>query len=51
VPEIAAQILAHLVEAGEVPLRRLSTAALNALRNQPGRRLSELRKRPCARWR
>jgi DNA-binding NtrC family response regulator len=35
VPEIAAQILTHLVEAGEVPLRRLSTAALNALRNQP----------------
>ncbi len=33
VPEIAAQILGHLVEAGEVPLRRLSTAALNALRN------------------
>jgi DNA-binding NtrC family response regulator len=34
VPDIAAQILTHLVEAGEVPLRRLSTAALNALRNQ-----------------
>ncbi len=34
VPEIAAQILTHMVEAGEVPLRRLSTAALNALRNQ-----------------
>ena len=34
VPEIAAQILTHLVEAGDVPLRRLSTAALNALRNQ-----------------
>jgi len=34
VPEIAAQTLAHLVEAGEVPLRRFSTAALNALRNQ-----------------
>ncbi|MCK6454873.1 MAG: response regulator, partial [Alphaproteobacteria bacterium] len=34
VPEIAAQILTHLIEAGEVPLRRLSTAALNALRNQ-----------------
>ena len=34
VPEIAAQILTHLVEAGEVPLRRLSTAALNVLRNQ-----------------
>jgi len=34
VPEIAAQILTHLVEAGEVPLRQLSTAALNALRNQ-----------------
>ncbi len=34
VPEIAAQILTHLVEAGQVPLRRLSTAALNALRNQ-----------------
>jgi DNA-binding NtrC family response regulator len=34
VPEIAAQILTHLVEAGEVPLRQLTTAALNALRNQ-----------------
>ncbi len=34
VPEIAAQILTHLVEAGEVPLRQMSTAALNALRNQ-----------------
>ncbi len=34
VPEIAAQILTHLVEGGEVPQRRLSTAALNALRNQ-----------------
>jgi two-component system nitrogen regulation response regulator NtrX len=35
VPELAAQILGHLVEAGEVPLRQLSTAALNALRNHP----------------
>ncbi len=35
VPELARQILTHLVEAGEVPLRRLSTAAMNALRNQP----------------
>ncbi len=35
VPEIAAQILGHLVESGDVPLRRLSTAALNGLRNQP----------------
>ncbi|MDR2239694.1 MAG: response regulator [Zoogloeaceae bacterium] len=33
VPEIAAQILTHLIEAGEAPPRRLSTAALNALRN------------------
>jgi DNA-binding NtrC family response regulator len=33
VPELAAQILTHLVEAGEVPLRRLTTAALNVLRN------------------
>jgi DNA-binding NtrC family response regulator len=33
VPEMAGQILTHLIEAGEVPLRRLSTAALNALRN------------------
>ncbi len=32
VPEIAAHILAHLVAAGEVPSRRLSTAAQNALR-------------------
>jgi len=34
VPELASQILLHLVEAGEVPLRRMSTAALNALRTQ-----------------
>lgn len=34
VPEIAAQILAHLVEVGAVPPRRLSTGAQNALRNQ-----------------
>jgi two-component system nitrogen regulation response regulator NtrX len=35
VPDIAAQILTHLVESGELPLKRLSTAALNALRNHP----------------
>ncbi len=34
VPELAAQLLLHLVEAGEVPRRRFSTAALNALRTQ-----------------
>lgn len=34
VPELAAQLLLHLVEAGEVPRRLLSTAALNALRTQ-----------------
>jgi DNA-binding NtrC family response regulator len=34
VPELAVQLLGHLVESGEVPLRRLSTAALNLLRNQ-----------------
>ncbi len=34
VPEIAAQLLLHLVEANEVPRRRLSTAALNQLRTQ-----------------
>ena len=34
-PELASQLLLHLVEAGEVPLRRLSTAALNQLRNLP----------------
>jgi len=33
VPDLAVQILTHLVEAGEVPMRRISTAALNALRN------------------
>ncbi|MEY3200568.1 MAG: hypothetical protein RIR70_118 [Pseudomonadota bacterium] len=32
VPEVAAQILAHLIATGEVPNRRLSTAAQNALR-------------------
>ena len=34
VPELASQVLLHLVEAGEVPRRRLSSAALNALRTQ-----------------
>lgn len=34
-PELASQLLVHLVEAGEVPLRRFSTAALNQLRNLP----------------
>ncbi len=32
IPEIATHLLLHLTEAGEVPLRRLSTSALNALR-------------------
>lgn len=35
VPELATQILVHQVEAGEVPLRSLSSGALNALRNHP----------------
>jgi DNA-binding NtrC family response regulator len=30
IPDIAAHLLMHLAEAGEVPLRRLSTSALNA---------------------
>ena len=34
-PELVSQLLLHLVEAGEVPLRRFSTAALNQLRNLP----------------
>ncbi|WP_374490879.1 sigma-54-dependent transcriptional regulator [Zoogloea sp.] len=34
IPEIASQILLYCVEAGEVPSRRLSSAALNSLRNQ-----------------
>jgi DNA-binding NtrC family response regulator len=34
-PELASQILLHLVEGGEVPLRRFSTAALNQVRNLP----------------
>lgn len=33
-PELASQILGHLVEGGEVPLRRFSSAALNQLRTQ-----------------
>lgn len=32
IPEIAAHLLTHLGESGEIPPRRLSTAALNALR-------------------
>ncbi|MEC5398495.1 sigma-54-dependent transcriptional regulator [Uliginosibacterium sp. H1] len=44
VPEIAAQLLLHLVESGEVPTRSLSTGALNALRNRPwGGGFAELR--------
>ena len=35
VPEMASQLLQHLIESGEVPHRSLSTAALNALRNCP----------------
>jgi two-component system, NtrC family, nitrogen regulation response regulator NtrX len=35
VPEIAALLLTHFVERGEVQPRRFSTAALNALRTQP----------------
>jgi DNA-binding NtrC family response regulator len=34
IPEIASQILQHLAESGEVPPRRASTAALNALRTR-----------------
>lgn len=33
IPELASQILSRRIEAGEVPLRQFSTAALNALRN------------------
>ena len=32
IPDIATHLLVHFTEAGELPLRRLSTAALNALR-------------------
>lgn len=35
VPELASQLLVHLVEGGEVPRRAFSTAALNALRTHP----------------
>lgn len=34
VPELASQLLVHLIESGEVPRRVFSTAALNALRTQ-----------------
>jgi len=33
IPEIAARVLTALIEAGDVPMRRLSSAALNNLRN------------------
>ena len=35
VPELATQLLVHLIESGEVSRRRFSTAALNLLRTQP----------------
>jgi DNA-binding NtrC family response regulator len=35
VPDIATHLLAHQVETGEVPARRFSSAALNALRQHP----------------
>ncbi|MBR0567641.1 sigma-54-dependent Fis family transcriptional regulator [Azoarcus sp. L1K30] len=34
-PELAAQILLHLVEASDVPLRKFSSAALNHMRTHP----------------
>jgi DNA-binding NtrC family response regulator len=34
-PDMASQILLHLLESGEVPLRRFSSAALNQLRTLP----------------
>jgi DNA-binding NtrC family response regulator len=37
-PEIASLLLTNFVERGEVPPRRLSTAALNALRTLPWKR-------------
>lgn len=44
IPELVVQLLQHLCENGEVPLRTLNSAALNALRNSPwGGGLSELR--------
>ncbi|HJW25795.1 MAG TPA: response regulator [Rhodocyclaceae bacterium] len=35
VPEIASLLLTHFIERGEVPTRKLSSGALNALRNLP----------------
>ncbi|MGE5489812.1 MAG: sigma-54-dependent transcriptional regulator [Actinomycetota bacterium] len=35
VPDIAALLLTHFIERGEVPARRFSSGALNALRNLP----------------
>lgn len=40
-PDIAALLLSNFVERGEVPLRRFSTGALNALRTQPWNSLPE----------
>ncbi|MDO6386111.1 MULTISPECIES: sigma-54 dependent transcriptional regulator [unclassified Uliginosibacterium] len=34
-PEMVTQLLQHLAETGDVPVRTLSTGALNALRNSP----------------
>jgi DNA-binding NtrC family response regulator len=34
IPDLANQLLVHLIESGEVPHRKLSTAALNGLRTQ-----------------
>ncbi|MCK6412227.1 MAG: response regulator [Azonexus sp.] len=41
VPEIANLLLSNFIERGEVPLRRFSTAALNALRTLPWHKWSE----------
>ncbi|MFZ2267676.1 MAG: response regulator [Azonexus sp.] len=40
-PEIAGLLLSNFVERGEVPVRRFSTSALNALRTVPWRSLPE----------
>ena len=41
VPEIASLLLTHFIERGEVPSRKLSSGALNALRNLPWKNSAE----------
>jgi two-component system nitrogen regulation response regulator NtrX len=51
VPDIAAHLLTQLMESDEIPLRRFSSAALNACASTPGTAVTASSRRRSSRWR